>query len=64
MTDKTEAIRAAVEEYGFEFMPLRVEDAFDFSWWRGVGGRPMIQSGLGVDLSTEGSFFFPHFPAS
>jgi hypothetical protein len=45
-----------VEQYeGFEFMPLRIENAFDSSWWEGVGGRP-IQPNLCVNVNSDGGF--------
>ncbi|KAH7925493.1 hypothetical protein BV22DRAFT_1104929 [Leucogyrophana mollusca] len=50
MRDRTEEVRGAVEQYpSFEFVPLRVEDAFDKSWWEQVGGAPSAFQ-LSVDL--------------
>ncbi|KAH9058354.1 hypothetical protein EDB87DRAFT_1626203 [Lactarius vividus] len=41
MGDRTEQIREAVARYeGFEFIPVRMQDAFDRSWWERVSGRP------------------------
>ncbi|KAK0469650.1 uncharacterized protein EV420DRAFT_1495894 [Desarmillaria tabescens] len=53
MRDRTEQIRAAVTNYSaLDFIPLRLENAFDNSWWESVGGRPP-SSELQVDLSNE-----------
>lgn len=39
----------------FEFIPLRIESAFDPKWWEMVGGRDELKEReLGVDLSDEG----------
>ena len=56
MRDRTDEVRKAVEKYdGFEFVSLRIEDAFDSSWWAKVGGRNKEKErDLGVDLSDEG----------
>ncbi|KAG7451187.1 uncharacterized protein BT62DRAFT_941926 [Guyanagaster necrorhizus] len=56
MKDRTEKIRTAIASYGsLDFIPLRLEDAFDNSWWESVGGRPS-PSDLEVDLSNEEIF--------
>ncbi|KAI0264516.1 hypothetical protein BC834DRAFT_883479 [Gloeopeniophorella convolvens] len=57
-SDRTQRIREAVEEYGeFEFVPVRVQDAFDRSWWERVsGGSVPNPSELSVDLSNEELF--------
>ncbi len=53
MKDRTEQIRTAVASYNsLDFIPLRLEDAFDNSWWKSVGGRPS-SSELEIDLSTK-----------
>ncbi|KAK0204901.1 hypothetical protein DFS33DRAFT_1323676 [Desarmillaria ectypa] len=53
MKDRTEQIRTAVANYSsLEFIPLRLENAFDNSWWGSVGGRPS-SSELEVDLSND-----------
>lgn len=53
MKDRTDQIRTVVASYGsLDFIPLRLEDAFDNSWWKSVGGRPS-SSELEVDLSNE-----------
>lgn len=53
MRDRTDDIRKAVERYeGFEFVSLRIEDAFDPAWWVKVGGKDELQE-LGVDLGDE-----------
>ncbi|KAJ7756467.1 hypothetical protein DFH07DRAFT_820684 [Mycena maculata] len=54
--DRTEEIRAVVEKYShFDFLPLRIEDAFDDAWWLRVGGE-RSQSHLSVDLANEDLF--------
>ncbi|KIJ66861.1 hypothetical protein HYDPIDRAFT_149886 [Hydnomerulius pinastri MD-312] len=57
--DRTEEIRSALAPYPeFEFIPLRLEDAFDESWWSNVANtepRPQLALELGKDgLYTEG----------
>lgn len=59
MQDRTEDIRSVVERYpSFDFVPLRIEDAFDGSWWTTVSGSnttPQIWLELGKDgLITDG----------
>jgi cytoplasmic tRNA 2-thiolation protein 2 len=54
MRDRTDEVRAIVEQYkGIEFVPFRIENAFDPSWWELVGGSPIRQN-LGVDVTNEG----------
>ncbi|KAJ7494765.1 hypothetical protein B0H11DRAFT_1716995 [Mycena galericulata] len=51
--DRTEEVRAVVEKYShFDFLPLRIEDAFDDAWWLRAGGR-RPESHLSVDLANE-----------
>ncbi|KAJ7773305.1 hypothetical protein B0H16DRAFT_1511829 [Mycena metata] len=58
--DRTEEVRAAVERYEhFNFLPLRLEDAFDDAWWDKMGGRPAA-SRLSVDLANEDLVLSPH----
>lgn len=57
--DKTEEIRSLVESYAgspFEFLPLRLEDAFDPEWWVRVSGGRLSDSArsLGLDITNEG----------
>jgi len=55
MRDRTAEVRAAVGKYkALDFIPLRIEDAFDHAWWEKVGGKP-VQLNLDVDISNEGS---------
>jgi cytoplasmic tRNA 2-thiolation protein 2 len=56
MRDRTDEVRKIVETYeGFEFVSLRIEDAFDPRWWAKVSGRNKErEQDLGVDLSDEG----------
>ncbi|KAK1226576.1 Cytoplasmic tRNA 2-thiolation protein 2 [Marasmius sp. AFHP31] len=50
--DRTEEIREVVESYkSFEFIHLRLEDAFDEQWWEKVDGTPT--GDLGIDPSNE-----------
>ncbi|KAF5341946.1 hypothetical protein D9611_001518 [Ephemerocybe angulata] len=60
--ERTEEVRAAVKAYsdpttGFEidFIPLRLEDAFDEGWWKTVGGTDLKQGArdLGIDINDE-----------
>lgn len=57
-TDQTETIRTIVEGIPgspFEFVPLKLEDSFDPSWWTSVGGNLADWShSLGLDISNEG----------
>lgn len=57
MKDRTEEARRVVEKYeGFEFVALKIEDAFDSVWWERVGGKKGFNSrDLGVDLTSEGT---------
>ncbi|KAH0585187.1 hypothetical protein H2248_008440 [Termitomyces sp. 'cryptogamus'] len=53
MKDRTEHIRAIVEQYeDLTFIPLRIEDAFSRDWWDSVGGKH-ISDNLGIDLTNE-----------
>lgn len=55
MEDRTEMVRSSVERYeGFEFIALRVQDAFDPAWWLKTTGAQMPAS-LSVDLTNEGA---------
>ncbi|TFK40395.1 hypothetical protein BDQ12DRAFT_711752 [Crucibulum laeve] len=59
MKDRTEQTRSVLDRYkSFEFMPLRLEDAFDESWWVSVGGRPKAGH-LGIDITNEELFLSP-----
>jgi cytoplasmic tRNA 2-thiolation protein 2 len=54
MRDRTDDIRDAVEQYNlFEFIPLRIESAFDAQWWNKVIGQRSPQD-LVADTSSEG----------
>lgn len=57
--DRTEEIRSIVENYAgspFDFIPLRLEDAFDPEWWVrvGTGGLSESARSLGLDMTDEG----------
>jgi hypothetical protein len=56
MQDRTDEVRKVVEKYdGFEFVSLRIEDAFDSNWWARVGGKDKLKErDLGIDLNDEG----------
>jgi len=60
--DRTEDIRAVVKSYSnpsanfeIDFIPLRLEDAFDEAWWKSVGGTdlPTAYEDLGIDINDE-----------
>ncbi|KAF4614224.1 hypothetical protein D9613_007796 [Agrocybe pediades] len=56
--DRIESIRNIVNRYtdaNFEFVPLRLEDAFDPSWWQSIGGGDLTTSArsLGLALTNE-----------
>ena len=57
--DRIEKIRSIVESYAgspFEFIPLRLEDAFDPKWWVRIGRENLSESArsLGLDMTDEG----------
>lgn len=54
--DRTAQIREAVARYeGCEFIPVRLQDAFDWSWWERVSGDAASSlAEIPVDLSNEG----------
>ena len=56
--DRTDEIKAIVESYPgtpFEFIPLRLEDAFDPLWWKQVGGDLSTSAlSLGLEIQNEG----------
>ncbi|KAF9243519.1 hypothetical protein BU15DRAFT_86462 [Melanogaster broomeanus] len=56
--DRTEEIKNAIAPYPkFDFIPLRLEDAFDDAWW---SGRSQLALELGKDgLYTEGLHLAP-----
>ena len=56
LSDRTAQIREAVARYeGFDFIPVRIQDAFDRSWWERVsGGVASSLAGLPLDLDSEG----------
>lgn len=53
MKDRTDKIRSVVAQYpGVEFHSLRIEDAFDPSWWQRLGfghGVHALRVALGDD---------------
>jgi cytoplasmic tRNA 2-thiolation protein 2 len=56
--NRIEDIGAIVSSVGkpFEYIPLRLEDAFDPVWWARIGGGNLETSAdaLGLDMSDEG----------
>ncbi|KAI0714321.1 hypothetical protein C8T65DRAFT_644705 [Cerioporus squamosus] len=53
MKDRTDEIARFVSGYDeLDFVPLRLQDAFDRSWWEKTGGRVSF-SDIGVSLSDE-----------
>ncbi|TCD65230.1 hypothetical protein EIP91_002938 [Steccherinum ochraceum] len=51
MVERMSDVRAIMEGYGgFEFVPLRIQDAFDPCWWKKIGRDPV---NLGVDMTDE-----------
>jgi cytoplasmic tRNA 2-thiolation protein 2 len=57
MNDRTAQIREAVARYeGCEFIPVRLQDAFDRNWWERVSGRAASSlAEIPVDLGDKGS---------
>ncbi|OJA08483.1 hypothetical protein AZE42_02862 [Rhizopogon vesiculosus] len=54
MRDQTEDIRSVIQRYpSFDFVPLRIEDAFDDSWWTMVSGSSSIPQ-ISLELGKEG----------
>ncbi|KAK7033153.1 cytoplasmic tRNA 2-thiolation protein 2 [Favolaschia claudopus] len=57
--DRTEEVRDVVEQYKhFDFLPLRIENAFDDMWWEKVGGQRSELS-LKVDIGNEELVMIP-----
>lgn len=58
MKDRTEDIREVVERYkAFEFIPIRLEDAFDERWWKSVDGT-FSPVDVRANLANEGKGYF------
>ncbi len=54
MRDRTDEIRQLVQKYErFEFISVRIEDAFDWSWWQRLGLTPPTLQDLQVDASSQ-----------
>ncbi|GAW01667.1 cytoplasmic trna 2-thiolation protein 2 [Lentinula edodes] len=55
MTDRTETIQQLVQENfeALDFIPLRIENAFDPAWWDRVGGK--LTSDMNADLINDGT---------
>lgn len=51
-------MRAVVQQYSaFEFVPIRLESAFDHEWWENVGGAPPPEE-ISMDITSDGELFF------
>ncbi|KAI0649242.1 hypothetical protein C8Q79DRAFT_1085802 [Trametes meyenii] len=56
MQDRTDEITHHMKRYGdIDFVALRIQDAFDPTWWDRVGGKPYSKE-LGVSVAEEGLF--------
>ena len=56
MPDKTQHIANFASRYDeLELVTLRIQDAFDPSWWEKVGGRTSF-SDVRVSLADEGAY--------
>ena len=56
MSDKTQHIASFASLYDeLELVTLRIQDAFDPSWWEKVGGRTSF-SDVRVSLANEGAY--------
>ncbi|KAJ3997417.1 hypothetical protein F5050DRAFT_1752364 [Lentinula boryana] len=56
MTDKTQKIHQLLQENyeSLEFIPIRLENAFDLSWWNKVGGKAALDAN--TDLTSDELF--------
>ncbi|CCM06392.1 uncharacterized protein FIBRA_08651 [Fibroporia radiculosa] len=53
MRDHTKDVARIVRSYdGFDFVPLRIQDAFSSDWWDPIAGAQSLEQ-LGVDLTDE-----------
>ncbi|KAI0326630.1 hypothetical protein GY45DRAFT_1258698 [Cubamyces sp. BRFM 1775] len=53
MKDRTEEITQHLKRYDdLDFVPLRIQNAFDPSWWENIGGKP-LSSTIGAPLADE-----------
>jgi cytoplasmic tRNA 2-thiolation protein 2 len=58
MRDRIDQVRDAVKNYpNVDFLPIRIEDAFDQFWWESTIGGP-LSSNIHVGLSSEGKETF------
>lgn len=56
MKDRSDEIAQFVKRYDdLDFVSLRIQDAFDPSWWERTGGKS-YPSELGVTLGDEGVY--------
>ncbi|KAI0033083.1 hypothetical protein K488DRAFT_48442 [Vararia minispora EC-137] len=63
MKDRTEEVGEAVKRYeGIEFVPLRLEAAFDPAWWARVGQTSTAD--VSVDLNAEGTSLLADSPSA
>ena len=56
MRDRTDEMRDLVVSNfpQLEFIPARLEDAFDDTWWKKMGAKPANQA-FNIDMSNEGN---------
>lgn len=54
MPDRTGEVAEFVRESypTFEFVPIRLSNAFDRQWWKAIHGEPLTESDFGVQLET------------
>lgn len=57
--DRTGEVRAAIQAYSdpltkfeIDFIPLRLEDAFDGAWWKSVGMEDLNHA-VGIDINDD-----------
>jgi cytoplasmic tRNA 2-thiolation protein 2 len=57
MKDRTQEVYETVTLYSdIEFIPLRIQDAFDGKWWENITRTPYgLDPFVNIDLGTEGS---------
>ena len=66
MPDRTAEVAQFIRESypTFEFVPIRLSNAFDKRWWKAIRGGPLVKSdfalrfGSGSDAMTAPLFWF------
>ena len=56
MKDRTNDVRRAAEGYGFEFITVGIEQAFDKKWWAAYSGSSDVED-ISASLTSEGILF-------